>query len=483
MASLLDRNRQQAVFEHVQRSILAGVFSGGARLPATRALSEELGVARQTVVFAYERLIAEGYAEPRLGVGTFVARALPDARPDPVPTATRPPAPPRLSRRGQALAAASVSAGQDRATLLLAPGVPAPELFPARAWAACFVAGARDHPLSGYPDPQGLPALRAQIAHHLAASRGLVVEAKNILITAGTQQALRIAADLLLDPGDLVWIEDPGYIAGRGAMEASGATLVPIPSGPAGLDVAAGRVAAPLARLALVAPSHSTPLGGALPVAGRLALLDWARTADARILEDDCDSEFRWEGKPLPPLATLDATEGAASRVVYCGTFSKTLAPGLRLGFAVFPPALIAPAIRARTLMDRGPSTPVQAAAAELMRRGLLGPHIRKARTEYARRRNALLEALARHAPSVTPVAAPGGLHMALLLQQSPHAIDETAITGLARTLGLNPAPLGAYRLERGPPGLVVGFAATPAALAAGCAKRLEQAIQASRSQ
>ena len=138
-----------------------------------------------------------------------------------------------------------------------------------------MAAGAREHPLSGYPDPQGLPALRAQVAHHLAATRGLTVDPHHILITAGTQQALRIAAELLLDPGDSVWVEDPGYIAGRSAMQAAGATLVGVPSGPAGLDVAAGRAMAPDARLALVAPSHATPLGGALPVAGRLALLDW----------------------------------------------------------------------------------------------------------------------------------------------------------------------------------------------------------------
>ena len=203
------------------------------------------------------------------------------------------------------------------------------------------------------------------------------------MVTAGTQQALRIAAELLLDPGDAAWVEDPGYIAGRGALLAAGAAPVPVPSDAEGLDVAAGIQRAPDARLALVAPSHATPLGGALPIGRRLALLDWAGRANAWILEDDCDSEFRWAGHPLPPLATLDR----AGRVIYCGTFSKTLAPALRLGFAVVPAPLVAAFVRLRTLMDRGIDTLNQAILAEFMRQGLLSPHVRRMRTEYARRR------------------------------------------------------------------------------------------------
>lgn len=479
------RNRQATVFRHVQQAVLSGVFAPGARLPPTRAMATELGVSRQTVVFAYERLIAEGYLQARSGVGTYVSHDLPDPLPDSALSATNasPPATSAaiatptsaashgLSRRGERLAALASTAGQDRSTLLLAPGVPSPELFPTRHWATCLAAAARANILSGYPDPQGLPELRAQIATHLAATRGLVVDPQHVVVTAGTQQAIRLAADLLLDPGDQVWVEDPGYIAGRAALLAAGAVLVPVPSHDSGLDVAAGRAIANDARMALVAPSHATPRGGALPVAQRLALLDWARAADARIIEDDCDSEFRWEGKPLPPLATLDR----ASRTIYCGTFSKTLAPGLRIGFAVFPPTLTAAAVQARAAMDRGPGTPVQAALAEFMRRGLLAPHIRRVRTEYAARRLAVLEALARHCPAVTPVHAPGGLHLTLEL---PETADERTITIAARALGLGVAPLGAYRIEPGPPALVIGFASTPAALAAGCAQRLARAIQ-----
>jgi GntR family transcriptional regulator/MocR family aminotransferase len=326
---------------------------------------------------------------------------------------------------------------------------------------------------TGYPPPQGLHDLRAQIAAHLAATRGLAADPGCIVVTAGTQQALRIAAELLLDPGDAVWVEDPGYIAGRGALISAGAALVPVPSDNEGLDVAAGIRLAPHARLTLVAPSHATPLGGALPIGRRLALLDWATRANAWVLEDDCDSEFRWEGHPLPPLASLDRS----GRVIYCGTFSKTLSPGLRLGFAVVPAPLVAAFVRLRTLLDRGSDAIGQAVLAEFMRQGLLAPHIRRMRTEYAHRRAGVLGALERHAPALLTIPAPGGLHMVARL---PDGIDEAAAVRACRARGLAVMPLRAY--YAGPPrmsGVVLGFSGTPVALAADAARRLGAALKA----
>ena len=347
-----DQPRQSAVFDHLRHSILAGSLPAGGRLPPSRTLAKEFGVARQTVVLAYERLAAEGYVRGRTGSGTYVAAELPDQ----VPLPAEPPrvAAASLSERGRRLAGvqATATARDPALGLLLAGGLPAPDLFPMKDWARC--AGRVLKPLAGelasYPPPQGLLVLREQIAAHLAATRGLVADPGCIVVTAGTQQALRTAADLLLDPGDTVWVEDPGYIAGRGALLAAGALPVPVPSDVEGMDVAAGVRIAPDARLALVAPSHATPLGGAMPISRRLALLDWARKANAWVLEDDCDSEFRWEGKPLPPLATLDQ----AGQVIYCGTFSKTLAPALRIGFAIVPAPLVPAFVRMRTLTDRG---------------------------------------------------------------------------------------------------------------------------------
>ena len=470
-----DQSRQQAVFDRLRQGILVGTLPAGARLPPTRALAEELGVARQTVVLAYERLASEGYVRARTGSGTYVAPDLPDAAP--APAVPPPTAASSLSERGRRLAVLPASAASRDSNLgtLLAGGIPAPDLFPTQAWARCAAPVLKNlsSDLTGYPPSQGLAGLRAQIGAHLAATRGLLADPANIMVTAGTQQALRIAADLLLDPGDKAWVEDPGYIAGRGALLAAGAELVPVPSDTEGIDVAAGIRLAPAARLALVAPSHATPLGGALPIGRRLALLDWAGRANAWVLEDDCDSEFRWTGHPLPPLATLDR----AGRVIYCGTFSKTLAPALRLGFAVVPAPLVAAFVRVQTLMDRGIDTLSQAVLAEFMRQGLLAPHIRRMRTEYARRRDALLAALARHAPSASPIPAPGGLHMVCRL---PEGVDEAAVVQACRSRGLAVSPLGAY--YAGPPrmsGLVMGFAGTPEALAADTARRLESAVRA----
>ena len=470
-----DQTRQQAVFDRLRAGILSGALAPGLRLPPTRALAVELGVARQTVVLAYERLAAEGYVRGRIGSGTYVASDLPDAAP--APSAPPQTAAHALSRRGMQLATVPVAAATHDASagLLLAGGLPAPDLFPVTAWARCTARVLKALPpeWASYPPPQGLHALRSQIAAHLAATRGLAADPGCIVITAGTQQALRAAADLLLDPGDAAWVEDPGYIAGRGALIAAGAQLVPVPSDTDGLDVAAGIRMAPDARLALVAPSHATPLGGPLPIGRRLALLDWAARANAWVLEDDCDSEFRWEGKPLPPLASLDRS----GRVIYCGTFSKTLAPALRLGFAVVPAPLVPAFVRLRTLMDRGTDAFGQAVLADFMRAGLLGPHIRRMRTEYARRRSAVLAALQRHAPRIAPIPALGGLHMVARL---PDGADEAAVAAACRSRGLAVSALRAYYV--GPPrmnGLVIGFATTPVGMAAEAARRLALALRA----
>lgn len=472
MPAVTDQTRQTQIFERLRTGILSGALRPGGRLPPTRAMAAEMGVARQTVVLAYERLAAEGYTSARVGVGTFVASDLPDEAP-----ALRPPpanAAAALSERGRRIAALPDAALVGEATGLLAPGVPAAGLFPARAWATSTARVLRglDPALTRYPDAQGLPALRQEIAAHLAATRGLAAEPDCIVVTAGTQQALRVAAELLIDPGDAVWVEEPGYIAGRNTLLAAGAALVSVISDEEGIDVAAGIAAAPRARLALVAPSHSTPLGGALPVARRLALLDWAGGAGAWVLEDDCDSEYRWQGKPLPPLATLDH----AGRVIYCGTFSKMLAPALRIGFAVVPRPLTGAFRRARQLMDRGPNTLTQAVLADFMAHGQLAPHVRRMRTEFARRREAVLQAIARQGAPVTPIAAPGGLHLTLRLADGA---DDRAIARRAAALGLSVAPLSAYFLGAPRlPGLVAGFAGTPVALAADAVRRLAAAVR-----
>src|ERR1700685_3167725 len=242
-----DQTRQNAVFDHLRHSILSGALPGGGRLPPSRSLAQELGVARQTVVLAYERLAAEGYVRGRTGSGAYVSTDLPDQAPAPAPTP--PGAAVALSARGARLAQvpAAASARDPALGLLLAGGLPAPDLFPIKAWARCAsrVLTPLFGEMSQYPPPQGLLVLREQIAAHLAATRGLIADPGCIVVTSGTQQALRTGADLLLAPGDPVWVEDPGYIAGRGALLAAGAEIVPIPSDAEGIDVAAGVRIAP----------------------------------------------------------------------------------------------------------------------------------------------------------------------------------------------------------------------------------------------
>lgn len=475
------QSRQHAVFDRLRQGILAGTFARASRLPATRTLAEELGVARQTVVLAYERLAAEGYVRSSAGSGTYVATDLPDAVPDLTDPRHEPTAQTTedaLSSRGAALALVpSSAAGPDAPSgSPLSAGVPAADLFPAIAWMRCTARTLKrtDRGLASYPPPQGLLELREQIATHLAATRGLLADPGRILVTSGTQQALYMAAQMLLDPGASAWVENPGYISGRGALLAAGIVPVPVPSDREGLVVAEGIRLAPDAGMALVAPSHATPLGGALPIGRRLALLDWAGRANAWVLEDDCDSEFRWEGRPLPPLATLDR----AGRVIYCGTFSKTLAPALRLGFMVVPAALVPAFVRLHALIDRGTGAFTQAVLAQFMHEGRLAPHIRRMRTEYARRRAALLDAISRFAPALRPVPAPGGLHLVIML---PDDADEPSVVRACHGRGLAVAPLGAYYAAADAPragGLVLGFAGLPTPLAADAARRLGAALR-----
>ncbi len=336
-------------------------------------------MARQTVVLAYQRLASEGYVRAR--TGSHLRRPdLPDAAP--APAVPPPTAASWLSRRGQHLAAVPASAASRDAGLgtLLAGGIPAPDLFPKKRWARCAarVLKSLSSDITGYPPPR-VAGTAWPIAAHLAATRGLLADPANIVITAGTQQALRIAAELLLDPGDR-----PGWRIP--ATSPAGGARAPTLAGP-GRERFRGdrrrsrhtacargqaRTGGAFARHALVARCRS---------AGALASLDWAGRANAWILEDDCDSEFRWSGHPLPPLANVDRV----GRVIYCGTFNKTLAPALRLGFAVVPAPLVPAFVRVGTLMDRGIDTLNQAILAEFMRQGLLSPHVRRMRTEYAR--------------------------------------------------------------------------------------------------
>jgi len=304
---------QDQIAAHVRSAILRGMLKPGMAMLSTRVLARDLGIARQTVVLAYARLAAEGYLDGKPGSATRVSAVLPErllhtarngieraAHSDPHALAAP------LSLRGTATAGLPVTPARPWATLL-APGIPALDEFPFRVWERLAGEVWRGRPagLLGYAEPGGHRPLREAIAAYLAPVRGIACDPGQVVVTSGSQQAIDLAARLLADIGDEAWAEDPAYVAGRHALAAAGLRTVPVPVDEEGLDVAAGERLAPRARLVLVTPSHQYPLGAVMSLRRRLALLDWARRAGAWVIEDDYDSEFRYDGRPLQPLAAL----------------------------------------------------------------------------------------------------------------------------------------------------------------------------------
>src|SRR5215208_4673656 len=409
----LDAESAETLYRQVYRAIRAAILEGRlgprTRLPSTRGLARDLGVSRSTVVQAYEQLRAEGYVDGRIGSGTRVSAMVPDSLLRLHDARGARPAPPALSSGaggtagGTAGVAAGAFAGRPSARgealaavprrLLdvrwLAPrafrgGVPAVDVFPVEIWGRLMARRWRLTPprLLSYGDPFGHPPLRAAVAEYLNAARGVRCTPEQVLITAGSQQALDLCARTLLDPGDRAWVEDPGYLGARGAIVAAGAQPVPVPVDAEGLDVAAGRERCPRARLAFVTPSRQLPLGMTMSASRRLALLEWAARAGAWVIEDDYDSEFRYASRPLAALQGLDP-HGC---VLYVGTFSKVMFPSLRLGYLVVPPRLAEAFAAARHFADYCPPYLEQAVMSDFITEGHFERHIRRMRTIYRER-------------------------------------------------------------------------------------------------
>ncbi len=383
-ASPVDRNSpvplHRQVYHGIQEAILGLRISSGVRLPSSRGLAADLGISRNTVVSAFDQLLAEGYVEARTGAGTYVAFTLPDellrGRPSRIePASYRISRVTALSQRGALLARTPMSyTPEESKPRAFQVGVPAVDAFPLRTWGRIASRRWRQLPrkLLDYGDPAGYRPLRAAIADYLRASRAVRCRTEQVIIVAGSQQALELCATVLLDPGDAAWIEDPGYPGARGALLGGGARLIPVPVDEEGIDVAAGAVSCPEARLAYVSPSHQYPLGVVMSLPRRLALLKWAENAGAWVVEDDYDSEFRYRGRPLSALQGLDSH----GRVIYVGTFSKVLFPSLRLGYLVVPPDLVE-AFLAASVHARAPGSDVQPVRADGLhrRRALRAAH------------------------------------------------------------------------------------------------------------
>ena len=462
------------IYDQVRDLVLAGRITPGARLPSSRTLAGELGCSRNTVLAAYDQLLSEGYLEGQRGSGTYVSRVLPEQlltaasggpaeREKPVePAATDDRAMPRLSRRGRGLAA--LDRGQRGEVRAFQPGVPDLDAFPFDVWGRLLgrIWRRPDLALRRHGAAGGDRALREAIAHYLRAVRAVRCDWRQVLITAGAQQALDLVTRTLLDPGDRVWIEEPGYPGLRGPLLAAGAEIVPVPVDGSGLSVAAGRARAADARMAVVTPSHQYPLGVVMPVSRRLDLLDWARAAGAWIVEDDYDSEYRYGGRPLAALQGLD-TAADGGRVVYIGTFSKVLFPSLRIGYLVVPPDLVEPMCRARGALDDHPSAVVQPALAAFIEDGHFAAHVRRMRALYGARQQALLDAARRRLDGVLEVQPDeAGLHLVAHLAPDLGArMSDREASALAARAGVVVPALSSYFLSAPRSiGLMLGYAA-----------------------
>ena len=469
------RSLQDQIVEYFRAAVLDGRLKAGTRVPSSRALAADHGVARITAVQAYERLVAEGYLASRPGSGLFVAESQPERPVRPSAAAVRGsrarPRPPALKRAVPALAMPP----RPDERLPLSTGIPALDHFPWSDWARITARLHRERPLDalGHGDPQGERELREAIAQYLGAARGIACAAEQILVVAGSQQGIDLTARALARPGDAIWIEEPGYPIGRAALQAAALERVPVPVDSEGIDVAAGARLAPAARLALVTPSHHYPRGFTMSLRRRLALLDWAESANAWILEDDYDGEYRYGGRPLAPLYTLDR----GHRVLYLGTFSKVLAPGLRLGYLVVPAGAVDAFAALKAASDRHAPSLTQRVLARFIEEGRLAAHLRRSRVLYASRRRALLDALEREAAGLlrasgTPEA---GLHLVARLAVPA---DDVAASRRALEKRVYAAPLSAYyagtERERG---FVLGFANTREDRMAPAVRRLVEAI------
>jgi GntR family transcriptional regulator / MocR family aminotransferase len=363
---ILDRDGpiplHRQLYEGLRQAILTRRLSPGVRLPSTRMLASELGLSRYTVVDAFRQLCAEGYLEGKVGAGTCVARTVPDQLLHPFLPATsasvsirerRPRS--HRSERQMALGTPFLATrlGQQRYSQPFQVGVPALDAFPGDLWARLVARQARTMSTSmrGYQYPAGYEPLRRAIASYLATARGVNCAVEQVIVVNGSQQGIALTAQVLLNPGEVVWMEDPGYPGAKGALLGAGARLMPVPIDAEGLDLEAGTARGPEARLAFVTPSHQCPLGVTMSLKRRLALLGWAREAGAWVIEDDYDSEYRYVGRPLAALQGLDT----AGRVIYSGTFSKVLFPALRLGYLVVPRDLIEAFVTARLFADMHP--------------------------------------------------------------------------------------------------------------------------------
>ena len=452
------------IYDSIRGSILRGEIESQTQLPSSRALAEQLGVSRMTVVNAYDQLLAEGYLEGKAGSGTFVASRLPEdyliAPKENIENRREHKRRLRLSEYGKFLVRNGRAIQSNEAAGQRAPfqhGLPALDDFPHHLWQK-LIQKSQQTPLKRLLDenePTGYRPLRDAIAGHLRAARGVNCAPEEVVITNGAQQGLDLISRILLGAGDHVWIEDPGYLGAREAFGASGADVLPVKCDAEGFDLDRAEKKYGSADLVYVTPSHQFPLGGAMSLRRRLKLLEWAANSNAWIVEDDYDSEFRYEGRPLASMQGLDRD----GRVIYVGTFSKTLFSSLRLGCLVVPPDMIEIFSTARIVTDAHSPLIEQAALAEFIRDGHFVRHVRRMRKLYAERQHILFEAAGKYLKGIMELEhASSGMHLVGWL---PDGISDIEFSAAAAKKGVRLAPVSDYAIRKPRRcGVLLGYAA-----------------------
>ena len=480
-------NREEAgplhrqIYEGFRAAILRGDLRAGQRVPSSRNLASELGVSRIPVLNGYAQLLAEGYFESRSGSGTFVSASLPDqmslcerpvTRPASIDSGPRP-----VARRDALLP------GRGRVPWLDGWGAfglhqPAFEHFPFRIWSSLVTRHLRSPRISSLRtvDPLGSERFRIAVCTYLRTARAVRCEPDQVMIVAGSQQALDISARALLDPGSAVWVEEPGYRLGRAVFVGAGCRLIAVPVDRDGLDVAAGMRKCRKPRAAYVTPSHQYPLGATMTASRRLQLLNWAQTSGAWIIEDDYDSEYRYESMPVASLQGLDHS----GRVIYIGTFSKVMFPSLRLGFVVIPPDLVEHFVAVRYSMDIFPPYLTQEAVTDFMCEGHFARHVRRMRCLYSERRTTLVESIHQEFGSMIEVhGAEAGMHLTVTL---PQGFSDQEIAATAARRGLWLWPLSpAYLESPSRQGFILGFGSTASTQIPAAVRHLRSILSSGR--
>jgi GntR family transcriptional regulator / MocR family aminotransferase len=465
----------QQLAQGLRHAIASGALRPGERLPSTRTLSESLGVSRGMIVEAFDQLKAEGYLESLPRAGTAVARELHrsdvertgnDFKITPRPKGRLPASAKRFSAVEQML--------RPQAGLPLAIAHPADAAAPDETWRRLGnrVRATRAAAPSGYIDPRGVPELREAIADHVRRARAVRCTPEQVIITAGTQQGLFLSAQLLLGRGDAVWVEDPAYPGITAVLGTMDVRVTHVRVDQNGMDVEEARDLCPDARAAFVTPSHQYPLGMPMSMGRRLSLLRWAEEADAWIVEDDYDSELRYAGHPFPSLQGLDP-----SRVIYLGTMSKVLFSSMRIGYAIVPDALVAAFGGARAVVDRHSPSADQHVLAAFMKEGHLEAHIRRIRSAYSERRNALMSAIAAYLPDWARLQpSDQGMHLVVWL---PKGVNDVKVSSDAREAGIVVRPISPlYASGKGRAGLMLGFGGFSIAALERAAKDLGQLLR-----